>query len=442
MNTSFYNGVSGIKSQQYGIDVWAGNITNINKPGYKFVTPEFSTVFDTRLANSLLDPTTSDIGVGSRVGSTTTSLKQGSLVTTESKYDMAIEGEGWFGLLGSDGEKYYTRNGAFNRDAKGYLVDAQGNYVTGTDIGNIKDGAIIQNPKMEIELTSPDAQTPLKLPEVLTIPAVPTTYVNFKGAIDPKPIYAFDPKLGKKKEVPNTEVFRTNLYDAQGNANTLEITFKKQVPQPPTSTTWDAEATLFDPEHNILTTQKGELYFNERGALVSSTLTTIDNNGTNVALGFGTPYDPTKPNSGYDGIVSITDVNSARSIDKDGHRAGTLQEYGIDGYGNIIAQFDNGSSIPISKVAIYHFQNDAGLKRESPVYFHTTANSGKPIFYKDKEGHVIDSSRLQNRKLEMSNMDLSTALTELLVMQKAFDASAKSITTSDQLIQNAINMKK
>ncbi len=442
MNTSFYNGVSGIKSQQFGIDVWAGNIANINKPGYKFVNPEFSTVFDTQLANSLFDPLTSDIGVGSRVASTTTNFQQGGFITTESKYDMAIEGEGWFGVLDHKGEKYYTRAGAFNRDAEGYLVDPDGNYVTGTLANNIQNGSIIQNPKMEISLTTPDAQTKINLPEELTIPPEATTYVNFKGSLDPKPIYEFDPDLGRKVEVPNIEVFRTILFDSQGNANTLEVTFKKQVPQPPTHTIWDAEAKLFDPDKNLLTTQNGQIGFNERGAIVSNTLTSIDNNGTAVRLGFGNFYDPNTPNSGYDGLVSLADLDSTRAIEKDGHGTGHLQDYGIDGYGNIIAQFDNGSSIPIAKVAIYHFQNDAGLERETPVYFHQTSNSGKPIFYKDTEGNIIESSRLQNQKLEMSNLDLGNALTELLVIQKAFDASAKSITTSDQLIQNAINMKR
>jgi len=118
------------------------------------------------------------------------------------------------------------------------------------------------------------------------------------------------------------------------------------------------------------------------------------------------------------------------------------KDYGIDALGNIQASFSNGKTIPISKVAIYHFRNEEGLEKLGNSTFKESVNSGKAKFFKDKDGNTLEISSIKNNKIEMSNLNLTTALTDLIVMQKAYDASSKSITTSDQMIQNAINMKR
>jgi len=116
--------------------------------------------------------------------------------------------------------------------------------------------------------------------------------------------------------------------------------------------------------------------------------------------------------------------------------------YYIDNNGILLASFSNGKTIPISKVATYHFQNEAGLEKVGNSKFKESSNSGKATFYTDAKGNFVDPSHVKSSKVELSNVDLTTALTELIAMQKAYDASSKSITTSDQMIQNAINMKK
>ena len=114
----------------------------------------------------------------------------------------------------------------------------------------------------------------------------------------------------------------------------------------------------------------------------------------------------------------------------------------MDSSGNIIANFDNGKSSTIAKVAVYHFQNDQGLTSASSNLFEQSSNSGQAIFYTDKNGNAFNGSTIFNHRLEGSNVSFATALTELIVVQKAFSASSKGITTSDELLQNAINMKK
>ena len=442
MNTSFYTGVAGMKTHQYGIDVLSDNIANVNTAGYKSSTAEFSTIFSQQLNGSLFDPTANDIGVGATAKGTRTDFSAGSVIDSENKYDMIIEGQGWFGVMDRNSEVSYTRAGKFSRDAEGFLVDASGNYVMGTSANNIAGDTIIQNPSSTITLGNISAQKPIQIPDSLTIPSVATTFINFKGPLDPKKIEKINAD-GVMEEVANVETYRADAYDDQGNINKLNITFTKQVPQAATSTIWKAEAILNDENGNILNKESGQLTFNGRGALTGSTLNSItDNNGNPLALNFGTLFDENIANSGYDGLVSLAGLDSSRNIERDGNPSGTLQDYGIDSLGNIQATFSNGKTIPISKVAIYHFRNEEGLSKLGDTTYQESANSGKAKFFKDQAGNTLEISNIRNRKVEVSNVNMTTALSDLIIMQKAYDASSKSITTSDQMIQNAINMKR
>ncbi len=441
MNTSFYNGVAGMKTHQSGIDIVADNISNVNTPGFRATTAEFTTIYNETVADNFLDPVSNDRGVGSTVASTALKFTTGTLIDSENKYDLAIDGDGFFGVQDERGHKFYTRAGNFNRDGKGFLVNGDGAFVLGSSAGNVQNGVIKPNPSMTIKPGGVDEQKPIHIPDTLTINSEPTTYVNMKGSLDPTIKTEFSSITQKKEEIPNKEVYRTNIFDAKGNTNTLSVTFLKQVPQPPTETIWDAKAVITDEEGNTISSKDGQLKFDGNGALISNNLTSVNNNGTTVALNLGSPRSPNIPNSGYDGLISLTSAG-VKSIDKDGNKEGSLQDYNIDDNGNILASFDNGKTIPIAKVVSFHFDNNQGLEKIGGTRFKETVNSGKPKFYIDKDGNFADTGAVLNHKVELSNVSMTTALTELLVMQKAFDANSKSITTSDQLIQNAINMKK
>ncbi len=442
MNSSFYNGVSGIQTQQFGIDVWSNNITGVNTAGFKASTPEFSNIFNQQKANSYFDSVASDVGLGSTAQTTTTNFAKGTTIATESEFDLAINGDGWFGVTDKNGDKFYTRAGAFQKDRDGFLVDNEGNYVTGTSANNITENIVKENPSQNIVYGIANEQTKIQIPDNLIIPSKPTTNVKFEGSLNTDIVTKFSALSGKHEEVPNIEVYRTNIIDANGDENSLEITLTKIVPSTTDGTKWATKAVVKDSDKNPLSTKEGQISFNTRGAILSNTLTEIDNNGSPVTLDFGTFYDPNNSSSGFDGLVSLSGFKSERNTTKDGHKEGNLKDYGISDDGVIVASFDNGQTVAVSKIAIYNFQNDAGLEQANPVYFKETANSGNAMFYRDKDGNSIQSAGISNKKLEMSNVNLSTALTELLIIQKAFDASAKSITTSDQMIQNAINMKK
>lgn len=132
MNSSFYNGISGVKTHQFGLDVWADNISNVNNVGFRGNTPEFSNSFSQILTQSYFGSTTDQIGLGSKAQTTALDLSQGELIDTENTFDLALMDEGWFGVQGMDGNVYYTRNGHYNIDANGDMVDDAGNFLMGT----------------------------------------------------------------------------------------------------------------------------------------------------------------------------------------------------------------------------------------------------------------------------------------------------------------------
>ncbi len=585
MNTSFYNGISGIKSHQYGIDVLSDNVSNVNTIGYKSSTAEFSSIFSTTLTDSYFDPTSNDLGLGSRINATSTDMSQGVFQTTDRTFDLAIGGDGWFGVKDQNNQQYFTRNGNFGVDANGDLVDENGNYLLGTSGNNITPVTLSQD-KMEkfgfyyktdtkelgnayaisdiddISLSNPESQSKINLPDILYYPAVPTTEVSYSANLDPSVIVdatqidlssedidsqidtktntvtingtvsntkevlnpevgdvvivtisdkngksisknvaldqnlkwsidnldigdldanslEIDAKLQTVQEIPNKEHFSSTVISPDGDKNILDMTFTKRVPQQPNSNTWDGDIKIlsyyedytveqYDPDktydpniyeikngtvtkkydpskyyvdtvskkvYSIIDEQSAVLNFGGNGEILESQIPTMNNEGTPLNIDLGEP-------GSFTGFVSSASLDKARVESHDGYVEGYLKDYSMDSRGNVVAEFDNGRTVPIAKVAVYHFQNDQGLEKIDNTKFRVSANSGKPIFFTDENGETMLGGQIYSGTLESSNVNLTTALTELIVLQKAYDANAKSITTSDQMIQNAINMKK
>ena len=566
MNASFYNGISGIMSQQFGINVWANNISNISTIGYKGNTPEFSTHFATAMTDSYFEGTVNDIGHGSRPSGTQLNMNQGIFQFTDNVFDLALSDEGWFGVQSRGSETLYTRAGAFSIDRNGDMVDANGNYLLGTSGGNITpttlspeimeqfgryygkntnelgDANQITN-VTDIVLGSVEGQTKINLPDILYFPPEATTAVTYSANLDPKIIInatqidldsadiVSDPintvnqtlsingtvsnttalqnpkesevvlvtitdingntvevrptldanlnwvvtnedvssldtsnplvttaKLQTIQEIPNVEHFSSTIISPTGEKDVLDMTYTKRVPQPALGSVWDGviqvltffekydPSVTYDPAlykvdepagkvYEIVDQQNAVVEFTGSGAILSSTMPTMSNGGTPLTIDVG------QPNT-FTGFVSNIDLNKGRSETHDGYVSGHLKSYGMDGRGNVIAEFDNERSTPVAKVAVYHFQNDQGLEMVGGTMFKYSANSGKAIFYTNENGENVQGSQVFSNRLESSNVVFATALTELIIMQKAFDASAKSITTSDQMIQNAINMKR
>jgi len=415
MTQAYYTGLSGLRNSSYGIDIVSDNLANINTVGYRGNNYEFSSLFEQSLAT--VEQTQSNtIGLGVSIQATPMTQTQGALMLTDNSTDLAIMGEGWFGVQG-EGEVVYTRNGAFTFDENSDLVTTDGYYVLGTMGGNINGETLTQS-LATVPLADVKSQEKLKFPKTLDYPHEPTTTAQF---------------LGNLGTIPETRTMSATVVDANGTQNELRLEYTMTDPQPEVGTEWSVTAVTRDINNptTVYDTQTGVVLFDERGALISSTLTTIDNNGTSVTIDLG---------SEFDGVVAIANVDISASAIADGTVGGELEGYGINKDGEVIATFTNGMQSSVGKIAVYHFQNDQGLERLSGTKFAQSVNSGEAFFYKNAEGENIIGTDITNFKLENSNADMTTGLTELIILQRTYDANSKSITTADEMIQKALNM--
>lgn len=429
MIQGFYTGISGIQTHQYGIDVVADNLSNISTNGFRGYVAEFSSLFENYENTARASSVDSTVGVGSSVHATTMDESIGTLALTQRSTDLALMGDGWFGIQG-EGEPIYTRDGSFVFDVNRDLVTNDGYYVLGTMGNNFENGVLTQK-LAEVPLGEVGEQQKLNFPSELAFPAEPTTEVSFFG------------NIGVEDTI---KTISAEAVDSQGNKNNIRLEFSKSNPQVAPGSQWNVIATAqtsdFQTAYNpqtgettyypvtVYDTQSGVISFDASGALLSSTLTTIDNNGTDVAINLGTMYE---------GIVSSS-ADFSGSSSSNGKEGGDLLGYDINQNGQIIATFSNGEQSSIGCVAVFHFQNDQGLDRLSGTRFTESSNSGKPIFYKDANGQNILGITLANFRIEGSNVEMAAGLTELIILQRSYDANAKSITTADEMLQKALNM--
>lgn len=415
MPQAFYTGVSGIKSTQTAIDVSSDNIANISTVGYRGQSVEFSSLFEEMLNTTNGTSNNNTIGLGTKVQATSMMELEGTMSNTENNTDLAIRGEGWFGVTGSDG-MLFTRAGNFKIDENANLVANDGSYVLGTLSDNITNG-ILTNPSDSTPLGAINAQEKLSFAKSLTYPVEPTANASFFA------------NLGNEAILKSIS---SPVIDPQGYVNSLELAFSKSETQVVPGSQWDVVAITTAPDgETIYDAQSGLLSFDEDGKLVSSSLNSIDNNGVNISIDLGI---------GDSGITATaTQATDGRST-SDGSKSGELIGYSIAENGEVLATFTNAKQSSVGKIAVYHFANDQGLSRAGGTTFSQSSNSGEAIFYKDASGQNINGSKISINTLENSNVKMEVALTELIVLQRSFDSSSKIVTAADEMLRKAIDM--
>ncbi len=419
MTQGFHTGISGIKSYQTAIDVTANNLANINTVGFRGNTAEFASLFEKTLSTTHGNMTHNreDMGLGARVNTIAMTQEQGSILLTDKSTDLAIYGDGWFAVQDNkDSAPLYTRAGNFTFDANSDLVLPDGSHVLGTMGTNITDGKITEK-LAEVPLADVESQEPLSFPKDLVYPPEPTTTARMIG------------NIGTDDEV---RTIGAGVIDADGNRNHLQIKFTKVENQTPPGTQWNATATVQSLDgKDVYSSIDKVVEFNADGSLKNNPFTTIDNRGSDVIIDLG---------SGYDGIVSIANADITSSSMANGIIGGDLRGYEINKNAEVIATFTNGVQTSVGKIAVYHFQDDQGLDRITGTKFRESSNSGKAMFFQDADGKNVIGTNIANYQLENANVRMEVGLTDLIIMQRAFDANSKCITTADQMMQKALQM--
>jgi flagellar hook-basal body protein len=228
-----------------------------------------------------------------------------------------------------------------------------------------------------------------------------------------------------------------DIFDSLGTKHTLRTSFRKVA-----TDKWNTTITVPEPATISPSAPKnqvtGSIKFNNDGSISTYNPGTISFSGNNgskpyqtVKLSFGTPNK-------FDGMTSFDSPSATSGISQDGYTGGDLVGIRIDQSGTLVGSFSNGRSFGLAQIAMAKFTNNEGLSSDGGNVYIQTANSGDPII-----GTAATAGRgfIQSSALEASNVDLSRALTQLIIIQRGFQANGKTITTSDQLLQTLIGLK-
>ena len=422
MMRSMFSAVSGLRNHQARMDVIGNNIANVNTVGFKSSRVTFQDmVYElTRAASApsegLGGSNAHQVGLGMMVRSVDTLMTQGSLESTGKSTDLAIQGEGFFVLDTGQG-KVFSRVGAFDVNLKKDLVDpATGYYVMGWESGNnaAKPGVI--DPSM--------SPTHINIPMGQLMLAKGTSNVTFTGNLDADEATGY---------IANATV---QVYDSQGTAHNLTFAFEKQA----AANTWNYTITTVAPT-GITSGGSGTLIFNADGSIDNEIV--IDPETSTIPALVIDPGNGAEPvNVTLDFARSIqfaSDKSDIAAQYQDGFPMGVLENFFIGVDGVITGTFTNGMNQELGRIALGVFGNPAGLLKAGANAFKQSNNSGELQYGVPATGA---NGTLVSGALEMSNVDLSREFTNMIITQRGFQANSRIISTSDEMLQELVNLKR
>jgi flagellar hook protein FlgE len=413
MIRSMYAAVSGLRAHQTMMDIVGSNIANVNTTGFKKSAAIFQDILSQTI-NGAGAPTATgggtngaQIGLGAQVGAIAQNFAQGALQSTGRSLDLGIQGEGFFAIE-QDGQQLYTRAGAFFVDANGNLVDGDGGFVMGW-------GAA---PNSDINTFGPIGR--IQIPAGEQISPIITSEINLSGNLPSDAIVG---------NIQNTSLF---VYDSQGAQVELELTFTKTGVN-----TWDMTATYGDPATAVPLTD-ANLTFDANGELATpADFTANIASGAipgigDIAITLGGADTPGR-------LTQLSALGAISAINQDGSATGQLAGLSVGEDGVITGSYTNGQVRPIAQVSIASFANPEGLERVTGTMFKFSGNSGLPQMGTARSG---GRGLVAPGTLEMSNVDLAEEFTNLIRTQRGFQANSRVITTSDEILQEIVNLKR
>lgn len=409
---ALYAGLSGLHSHATMLDVVGNNLANENTTAYRSQRVSFQDLVYQTL-NSGSGPTGSlggtnpqQVGFGVRVGAIESLFQQGPVNPTGRELDLALQGPGFF-VVNDGNRQLYTRAGAFSIDSAGYLVDGS----TGFRVQRF--GTV-----GEATPTTPGFQTAgslgVRIPFDVVLPGTASQNVNLTG------------NLSTSLKVGDTLPMGIQVYDTQGTARSLNLTFKKTA-----ADTYDISGTISGGTVSIPATS---ITFAPDGTLVGPTTLALTLTGLpgaqTVTLNLGTA-------GGTTGLTQFGGVSTAAAVSQDGYSAGQLASIGVDKDGTMQGIFSNGRKLAVAQLAIAGFANPGGLLREGDNYFSSSVASGVPqVGTAGTQGH----GQVKGGALEGSNVDLALELSKLIIAQRGFQVNARTITASNEIEQELTNI--
>jgi len=491
MTFALQPGASGLKAYGEAMSVVGSNIANVNTTGFKSNRVNFQDMLATGVAG-----TSQKIGKGVRIANVQGDFNQGGVKSTNSVTDLALEGEGYFTVRDDMNRVFYTRAGNFQFDKEGFLVTVTGKKVLTREVNPVT--------REVLGFPVPAKLIGVNDPPKATGDGSNGSGFKIQANLDAEaetPQVPFDP-TNVQADMFNYQTTMT-VYDERGGEHVLNVVFRKQPDSPPqvdaatgqpipgtgARNQWQWYVVVNGeevgaPPENLIAVGGGFLKFAENGRLLESTNGTfvgaavgqvgpggqiippgppvliqqplaLNSDVPQVTLPFlenpqviglnlgsgSNPLDPGDDRNGLDGITQFASASKTLNIEGDGYKAGTLERIEIDNDGVITGSFDNGSIRPMFRLLLTRFVNNQGLLRRGggDNEFEGSLQSGKPI-----TGHANDGTfgTSRTRSLEKSNVDLANEFVNMIETQRAFQANAKGITTSDEMMADLVAMKR
>lgn len=406
---SFQQGLSGLNAASKTLEVIGNNVSNANTVGFKQSRAEFADVF----ANSLTGSGTSQIGIGTKIATVAQQFTQGNITSTNNPLDIAINGGGFF-RMSNDGAITYTRNGQFQMDRFGYIVNSDGNRLTGytADLA----GVLSTGAPAELNINTSDLQ-PTATTEVTGIVNLDSRNTNLTAA-------GFDP--ADPTTYHNSSA--VTVFDSLGNAHNIQSFFVKTA-----AGTWDVFTTADGVPTTTLPTPTSTLTFNGTGVAPTSVpaLPTVNFTPTTGASAVSLTLD-------YTDSTQFGSNFSVNSLTQDGFSSGRLSGFSTGSDGMIIGRYTNGQSRVLGQVVLASFVNPNGLQSLGGNAWAESGTSGNPLVGPPNTGGF---GVLQSSAIEDSNVDLTAELVNMITAQRVYQANAQTIKTQDQVLQTLVNLR-
>lgn len=407
----FQQGLSGLNAASKNLDVIGNNVANSGTVGFKASQAQFADVY----ASSLTGAGSSQVGIGTKVTQVAQQFTQGNVTSSNNPLDIAINGGGFF-RLSHNGTVSYSRNGQFQLDKSGYIVNANGSRLTGytaNSSGVLSTGAatdlVINTSDLAPKVTT-KANAVLNLDSGSAVPTGafnmtdPTTYNNATSV---------------------------SVFDSLGNSHTLQTFYVKTAPN-----AWsvyaanDGVAIGYTPPAAAVPV--GSLSFNSSGALTAGSPIAI---AVPVTTGAGTPFTVSVD---YTGTTQFGSTFSVNSLKQDGYTSGKLNGFNTSADGTIVGRYTNGQSATLGQVVLASFSNPNGLQPLGNNVWAETATSGPSLVGSPGSGPL---GVLQSSATEDSNVDLTAELVNMITAQRNYQANAQTIKTQDQVLQTLVNLR-
>ena len=400
---SFQQGLSGLNAAAKNLDVIGNNVANSGTVGFKQSQAQFADVY----ANSLTGAGGANVGIGTKVAQVSQQFTQGNITATNNPLDMAINGGGFF-RMDNNGEATYQRNGQFQLDRMGFIVNPTGAKLTGytADASGV---------------LSTGAPSPLSIDTADLAPQVTSTVnavlnLDSRGEVPLVPFDMTDPTSFNSSTA-------VSVYDSLGNSHTLQTYYVKTA-----AGEWDVHASTDGGAASAM----GGLSFNSSGALTTPMPYTVP---VVVTTGATTPLTIEVDFTGSTQFGSAFSVNT---LNQDGYTSGRLAGFDIGADGVVLGRYTNGQSAVLGQVVLANFANPNGLQQLGNNMWAETSTSGNPLIGVPSSGSL---GVLQSSAVEDSNVDLTAELVNMITAQRVYQANAQTIKAQDAVMQTLVNLR-